>query len=97
MELIDIEVKSNVTLKDGKLEPPTDNLSDQYLDPRLRDTLSPMQRELFENMMYWAEKVIDSKGHVYTDICYKGCHDCGKENNHCQRPYNKKMRLINNG
>ena len=85
-----VNIKSNVMLKSRGLVPPIDNMSSQYFDVRLKTSLTKEQLALKEKMMYWGESICNKDGTAVADNCYKGCINCGEDNNHCKRPQNKK-------
>ncbi len=92
-EQINVSIKSNVMTKSRGIVPSIDNMSKEYFDVRLDNALTVKQRAMKEQMLFWAEIICDTNHNLVEDECYKGCQNCGEDNNHCKRPQNKLIKL----
>ena len=88
-EQSNVVIKSNVTLKSRGAVPPIDNMPKEYFDVRLDSSLTPEQKAMKIKMLFWTENVFDENKNTSKDECYRGCINCGENNNHCKRPQNK--------
>lgn len=91
MEKSTVEIKSNVSLKSRGFIPPMDNLPSEYFSVLLDNKLSEHQRTMKLKMLFWANTIIDEEGSLVEDRCYKGCINCGHQNNDCKRPQNRPL------
>lgn len=93
MKKTNIEIKSNVMLKEKGRIHPVDLFPRGYFDTRSKHHLTPKEKLIMEKMLFWAETIKDEFGNIVVDDCFKGCANCGDVNNDCNRPTNRKNKL----